>query len=88
MLDRTKDLMAHLLGDSGKGGATPGVARTAGSSQPVIGDARQTPEFAKIHPHYEEWTKAQLYSEAQKLEIHGRSSMDKQELIEAIRGQK
>lgn len=34
---------------------------------------------------YEEWTKDELYERAQELEIEGRSTMSKDELIEALR---
>ena len=34
---------------------------------------------------YEDWTKDELYERAQELEIEGRSSMTKDELIEALR---
>lgn len=33
---------------------------------------------------YEEWTKDQLYDKAQDLDIEGRSTMNKAELVEAI----
>ncbi|MFW8593508.1 DUF7218 family protein [Cribrihabitans neustonicus] len=36
-------------------------------------------------PPYEEWTKDELYARAQELEIEGRSDMNKDELIEALR---
>ena len=36
-------------------------------------------------PPYEDWTKADLYTRAQELEIDGRSDMDKDELIKALR---
>ena len=36
-------------------------------------------------PPYEEWTKDALYDRAQELDIDGRSDMDKDELIEALR---
>lgn len=36
-------------------------------------------------PPYEEWTKDELYERARELDIEGRSSMDKAELIEALR---
>ena len=34
---------------------------------------------------YEEWTKDELYERAQELDIEGRSSMNKAELISALR---
>ena len=34
---------------------------------------------------YEEWTKAKLYDQAQKVGIDGRSKMNKKELIDALR---
>ena len=36
-------------------------------------------------PPYEEWTKDELYARAQEIGIDGRSDMDKDELIEALR---
>lgn len=36
-------------------------------------------------PPYEEWTKDDLYERAQELDIDGRSSMTKSELIAALR---
>ena len=36
-------------------------------------------------PPYETWTKDDLYARAQELEIDGRSSMSKDELIDALR---
>ncbi|SHI65276.1 DUF7218 family protein [Wenxinia saemankumensis] len=37
-------------------------------------------------PPYEDWTKDELYERAQELDIEGRSDMDKDELIRALRG--
>ena len=37
------------------------------------------------NPSYEEWTKDELYERAQELDIEGRSSMTKDELIAALR---
>ncbi|HAB28161.1 MAG TPA: Rho termination factor, partial [Xanthomarina gelatinilytica] len=34
---------------------------------------------------YEEWTKEALYEQAKQVDIKGRSKMDKQELIHALR---
>ncbi len=39
-------------------------------------------------PPYEEWTKDELYDRAQELDIDGRSSMHKPDLIEALRSPK
>ena len=36
-------------------------------------------------PPYEDWTKDELYERAQELDVEGRSEMDKDELIEALR---
>ncbi|MFX0545603.1 DUF7218 family protein [Roseovarius sp. S1116L3] len=36
-------------------------------------------------PPYEEWSKDELYERAQEIGIEGRSEMDKDELIEALR---
>jgi hypothetical protein len=36
-------------------------------------------------PPYEDWTKDDLYERAQELEIEGRSEMDKDALIKALR---
>ena len=36
-------------------------------------------------PPYEDWTKDELYEQAQKVGIDGRSDMSKDELIEALR---
>lgn len=37
------------------------------------------------HKKYEKWTKEELYDKAQDVGIEGRSDMDKDELIEALR---
>jgi len=36
-------------------------------------------------PPYEEWTRDELYERALELDVDGRSEMDKDELIEALR---
>jgi hypothetical protein len=36
-------------------------------------------------PSYDEWTRDELYERAQELDIDGRSDMDKDELIDALR---
>ncbi|MES1951695.1 hypothetical protein S4A8_12612 [Salinisphaera sp. S4-8] len=37
------------------------------------------------HPQYEDWTREQLYEKAQQIGIEGRSDMDKDDLIQALR---
>ena len=37
------------------------------------------------HEKYEKWTKEELYSKAEEVGIEGRSDMNKDELIEALR---
>ena len=37
-------------------------------------------------PPYEEWTKDELYERARELEIDDRSTMDKAQLIDSLRG--
>ncbi|WP_375261704.1 Rho termination factor N-terminal domain-containing protein [Palleronia sp.] len=37
------------------------------------------------HPRYEDWTKDDLYKQAKKVGIEGRSEMSKDELIDALR---
>lgn len=36
-------------------------------------------------PPYEEWTKEELYERAKEIGVDGRSDMDKEQLIEALR---
>lgn len=48
-------------------------------------DSQNPSEKGGKQPPYEEWTKDALYERAQELEIEGRSTMDKAELIEALR---
>jgi len=52
-------------------------AQASDSQEPSKKGGKQLP--------YEEWTKDDLYARAQELEIEGRSDMDKDALIEALR---
>ena len=48
-------------------------------------DRTETARKGGEAPPYEEWTRDELYDRAQELDIDGRSSMDKSELIDALR---
>lgn len=47
--------------------------------------AQRTREAAATGEPYERWTRAELYERAQELDIEGRSTMNKQQLIDALR---
>lgn len=65
----------EALREKGYGKET--AARIANSDDAGARGAARSP--------YEEWSKDALYERAQELEIDGRSSMNKAELIEALR---
>ncbi|MEQ6247331.1 Rho termination factor [Sulfitobacter sp. HNIBRBA3233] len=48
-------------------------------------DSQEPGKKGGKQPPYEEWTKDELYERAQELDIDGRSEMDKDALIEALR---
>lgn len=48
-------------------------------------DAQSPSKKGGSQPPYEEWTKEDLYDRAQELGIDGRSGMDKDALIKALR---
>ncbi|WP_323763430.1 Rho termination factor N-terminal domain-containing protein [Marinovum sp.] len=48
-------------------------------------DEQQPSKKGGKQPPYEDWTKEELYDRAQELDIEGRSDMDKDELIAALR---
>ncbi len=62
--------------------------REKGMSQEKAARIANTPNSGKKggkSPKYEEWTKEELYEQAQKVDIEGRSEMTKEELIKALR---
>jgi hypothetical protein len=73
---RTAERAARELHSEGGSNAASGKARAGGSRH-----TRKTPH------RLDERTKEQLYERAQELEIEGRSTMTKDELVEAIRAQ-
>lgn len=62
--------------------------RDKGMSHEKAARIANTPNSGKKggkSPKYEEWTKEELYEQAQKVGIEGRSEMTKGELIKALR---
>lgn len=62
--------------------------RDKGMSQEKAARIANTPDSGKKGgqaPPYEEWTVDELQEQAQKVDIEGRSKMNKEELIEALR---
>ena len=57
------------------GGSLEKAARIANTSRKKAGK----------HPEYEKWTREELYEKAQQIGIEGRSDMDKDDLIKALR---
>ncbi|RFC66281.1 Rho termination factor [Fulvimarina endophytica] len=60
------------------------------SKSAAISNAQANPDMHPSEaggkaPPYEEWTKDELYERAQELDIAGRSDMNKEELIAALR---
>lgn len=83
------------------GGATSGAKQVAGQAKAQgrrgadqLGDiadntARRATEAVDPSPSsgtpYEQWTRADLYERAQELDVDGRSTMSKKQLIDALR---
>jgi len=61
-----------------KGMSKEKAARIANSSQ-------KDTNAGKSSQKYEEWTKGELYGKAREVGIEGRSKMNKQDLIQALR---
>lgn len=62
--------------------------RRKGASKEKAARIANTPDAAKKGgeaPAYEDWTRDDLYERAQELDVDGRSSMNKAELITALR---
>ncbi len=62
--------------------------RNKGMSKSKAARIANTPDSSKKggkHPPYEEWTRDELYDQAQNVGIEGRSTMSKDELIKALR---
>lgn len=75
------DTVYERLRDEGasKGKAARIANAAAGSSRSAVGRRGGT------SPRYEEWTRDDLYDRARDLGVSGRSSMTKQQLIDALR---
>lgn len=50
-----------------------------------IANSENASEKGGKHKKYEKWTKEELYDKAREVGIEGRSDMDKEELIKALR---
>ncbi|NNF54297.1 MAG: Rho termination factor [Acidimicrobiales bacterium] len=55
------------------------------SKAAAIANSEGASERGGSSPPYEEWTKDDLYDRAKELDIEGRSNMNKEQLIEALR---
>ncbi|MFD0978193.1 DUF7218 family protein [Tropicimonas aquimaris] len=85
--------MANDHGPSVKNDDTYEALRDKGYSKSkaaAIANAQSNPEMSPSEkggksPPYEEWTKDELMDRARELDISGRSTMTKDELIEALR---
>lgn len=86
-------MMAREHGPTIKDDATYEALRDQGASKEKaarIANARANPQQHPSRkggksPPYEEWTKEELLGRARELEIEGRSGMNKDQLIEALR---
>lgn len=89
-VDRTGK-MAETTAKETVGQARTQTSRTAGAAARATGDLLDDathavdPDAAPQGVAYEKWTKSELYDRAQELDIDGRSSMSKQQLIKALR---
>lgn len=83
--------MAESTAEQTAGQATSQIATTADTAREATGEllddaiAATDPDAIPRGIAYEEWTKSDLYDRAQALDIDGRSSMTKRELIDALR---
>mgnify|MGYP001304797207 CR=1 FL=1 len=71
--------MTHTARIQARAEAEAEAARIANTSRKKAG------KKGGKHPEYEEWTREQLYEKAQQIGIEGRSDMDKDDLIKALR---
>lgn len=76
----------ETLGQAKRQASATGAASRAAAGE-LLDDATSAidPDAAPRGIPYEQWTKSDLYDRAQELDIEGRSSMSKRELIAALR---
>lgn len=71
---------APLSHDVHEAGTEDSLGPIPEGNRPPIGG----PSRARHRPRYEQWTKDELYQRARELDIAGRSSMTKAELVDAL----
>ncbi len=78
----TGEVAANEATGSGRAasGTTTADTTTVSDDQPA-----DDPEAHEQPSAYEEWTKGELYDRARELDLHGRSKLNKKELIEALK---
>ena len=76
----------QTVGQAKRQASATGAAGRAAAAE-LIDDATATidPDASPRGVAYEQWTKSDLYDRAQELDIEGRSSMSKRQLIAALR---
>lgn len=81
--------MAQDHGPSVKDDETYARLRDQGASKEKAARIANSGKSASVkggkHPPYEDWTVEELYDQAKKVGIEGRSDMNKNELIKALR---
>lgn len=80
--------MAKDHGSSIKNDERYEALRDEGMSKEKAARIANTPDASEkggAAPPYEEWTRDELYTRAQELDVDGRSDMTKDELISALR---
>ena len=77
---KDREMYETLRSEGNSKKKSAGIANaSAGSSRKAVG------QQGGSAPAYDEWTKAALYARAKDVDLPGRSNMNKQELVDALR---